>query len=184
MKKLLSRATLIVTKFNQFLLFIGAVSIFIMIVVDVLNVIGAKAGVMIVPSGKTIIEEMLVVIIYIGMGYVMLNRGHIKTDILKNRFPHKVSFALDIFTFVLIIAVSTYIFVKNAGTFMLFFTKGISLPGIVQIPKWPAQLLLVLGFLNLAVCTMLLLLESLLLKFSRITSKTTLLLNESRVSKN
>lgn len=160
MAGLLSAVYTISLRINQLLLFLSALCIFIMIIVDGLNVIGAKVGVMIVPSGKTIIEEMLVAMIYIGMGYVVLNQGHIKTDIFKSRFPKKVSFALDALTNALIIGISLYIFTMSADTFWLFLDKGLTLPGVVQIPKWPVQLILSLSFLNMAICTFLLFIRS------------------------
>lgn len=149
-------------KLNRVLLFISALSIFFMVVIDCLNALGAKVGVMIVPNGKTFMEELLVVVVYIGIGYVALNGKLIKTEIIKSRVPLKVSFLLDIFTFLLIMTLSAFIFFKNIDTFVLFFEQGIALPGILPIPKWPVQLIIVLSFLNIAVCTLLQLIETLI----------------------
>ena len=85
-----------VKKLNYWLLIIPMLALVGMMFLDAANAITIKLfSVRATPAQKELIEELLIVVVYVGMAYTLLERGHIKTDMLKNRFGPNLRFAAD-----------------------------------------------------------------------------------------
>lgn len=140
-------------KLNRWFIAIGLVSLFAMMVVDTVNIIGIKLGVRVIPAGKTIIEELMTVAVFIGLGFVLLERGHIRTDIVKTRLSARMRFTSDVVSSVVIILVSGFISWTNGKTAIEYFAHGVTSPADIAIPMAPFFLLITLSFLNIGLCS-------------------------------
>lgn len=146
-------------KLNVWIIDVGVICLFFMMVIDTVNIIGIKFGLEVVPAGKTFIEELMSVLVYIGMAYVLLGRGHIKTEILKNRFPRPLRFASDVLTYAVIASVGGFIFWRTIIAAIDSFQRHATVPAKILVPIGPFILIIALAFFNLALCALLVLIR-------------------------
>jgi len=146
-------------KFNGWFINLGVFSLFAMMVIDTLNIIGAKFGVSVIPAGKTFIEELMTVVVFVGLGYVLFNQGHIKTEIVKNYFPPVLRFLGDVLSYGVIAIVSGIISWRNGVTAIVYIRDSVTSPADIPVPMGPFVLLIALSFFNLSLCSVLLLVK-------------------------
>ena len=151
-------------KINFWLISIGSLLLFFMLAIDLANVIGVKFGKEVVPAGKTFIEEFMAVLVYIGMAYVLLERGHIKTEILQKHFLPPFRFASDALSYLVIASTSAFIFWINIRVAIDCFQQNATFPDKILVPIGPFILTISISFLSLALCAVLLLIRDCLSK--------------------
>ena len=153
-------------KYNRVLILVGGFALFAMMVIDTANIVGVKFGVRVIPAGKTIIEELMTVVVFIGLGFVLLEYGHIKTDVLKSRLSGRLRFTSDVASYSLIILVSALISWYNGSTTIEYFKIGVTSPADLPIPMAPFFLLITISFLNIGFCSAVLLIMECVKKLS------------------
>lgn len=141
----------ILTKASFYLVYIGAICLFVMMLIDTLNIIGIKFGLKVIPSGKTIIEELMTAIVFVGLGYGLLKDYHIKTEIVKKHFSITVRFVSDLVKYLLVICISFFIFWANFPTAIDYLRNNVTSPADIPIPMGPFFLLMAISFLNLTI---------------------------------
>ena len=149
------KTTALLRKLNRWIINIGLVGLFATMIIDTLNIVGIGFGVRIIPGGKTIIEELMTMVVYIGLAYVYFERGHIQTDLLKRRFPPLLNWIANIISFLVIIFVSGFIFWTNGKVAIEYFEQHITSPAAIPIPMGPFFLIIALSFLNIGVSALL-----------------------------
>jgi TRAP-type C4-dicarboxylate transport system permease small subunit len=143
-------------KVNKGFITIGFITLFLMMIIDTVNIVGIKVGFVVIPGGKTIIEELMTIVVFIGLGFVMFERGHMKTEILKTLFPPLFKKISSIISYLLMIFVSVFFFWTHAKVAIQYFREGVTSPSDIAIPMAPSFTLIALAFLNVAVCAFLL----------------------------
>jgi TRAP-type C4-dicarboxylate transport system permease small subunit len=143
-------------KVNKGFITIGFITLFLMMIIDTVNIVGIKFGFVVIPGGKTIIEELMTIVVFIGLGFVMFERGHMKTEILKSLFPPFFKKISSIIGYLLMVLVSTFLFWAHAKVAIQYFREGVTSPSDIAIPMGPSFTLIALAFLNVAVCAALL----------------------------
>lgn len=146
-------------KINKLFISVGSVCLFAMMFIDTANIVGIKLSLIVIPAGKTFIEELMTVVVYIGISFVLFERGHIKSEIVKKHFSPRLRFASDVFTYSLLAAISGLISWINLTTAIEYFQLGKTTPADIPVPMGPFILIISLSFLNFAVCSVALLIR-------------------------
>jgi len=149
----------ILMRVSTYLVYIGAICLFVMMFIDTVNIIGVKLGLTVIPSGKTLIEELMTAVVFAGLGYVLLRDQHIKTEIVKKHFSPFVRFVTNLINYLLVILISGFIFWENFPTAVDYLRNNVTSPADIPIPMGPFFLLLAVSFLNLALAGAFLLLR-------------------------
>ncbi|MCK4792859.1 MAG: TRAP transporter small permease [Desulfobacteraceae bacterium] len=142
-------------KTNKWLMVFGVISLFAMMIIDTVNVISSQFGGDLIPSGKTLIEELMTVVVFIGLAYLVFERRHIKTEILSRHFSPRLRFFSNILKYLLTASVSLLIFWMNAKTAIQYLMQNVTNPADVPIPMGPFVAIISISFLNLAITALL-----------------------------
>jgi TRAP-type C4-dicarboxylate transport system permease small subunit len=98
-----------------------------------------------------IVELMMVIIVFLGLGYCAAEEGNVRVDVLHARLPRRLQAGLDIFTFtasLVIFALITWRLVARAWNIIQEPLSG-PVTGTLQIPHAPFIWLAVGGSLIL-----------------------------------
>jgi len=135
--------------FNHKVVFLGIISLFLMVVTDSYNVIaGLSKTLPHIPAGKSLIEEYAVIVTYIGLGFVMIERGHIRTEILIRKFSKSSKIYFDILTSTMVFIITAFISYNILNETMSSYIADIKIPAVITIYKWPFLLIVFIGFMN------------------------------------
>lgn len=151
-KKGIDRAVLGLKKLNYWILFIPIIAMFGMMFLDGVNVITIRFfGFRAVPGHKELIEELMIIVVYVGLAYVLLERGHIKTNILKNQFPPALRFAADIIADLVCIGLPAFMaYVSGTGLVWSIIHRSAK-QGDVQFPLTPFYVVVTASFAMLSI---------------------------------
>ncbi len=138
--------------------YLSAASLIVIMLVAFLNVIGEKLGKLIpfvhgIPMSMALIQYFHIPVVFLSAGFVTLDRGHTRIDMLSSRFPKGVQQAILTVGNVLGAAVS--LFISYRAFFVLtvrFFTSHSLITSSADAwPKWPFAFIHGLGFLLLGI---------------------------------
>ncbi len=146
-------------KFNRVFINVGAIAVVAIMVVDTLSIVGLWFGKRVIPGDKTIIEEMMILVVYISLAYVLFERGHIKTEILKKRSSPPLHFASTVVALVVMMGVSIYIGWQNLFGGLECLRHNAVQTADLPIPTGPFFLVIAISFFNLALCALLFLIK-------------------------
>ena len=83
-------------RFNSWLMYIATVALAVTFILDSLNPITIKLlGIRLFPFQKELVEELLIVVVWLPFAYVLIGPGHIVTDIFRVRMGRRMGFAAD-----------------------------------------------------------------------------------------
>lgn len=150
----------IATKMTKWLVFIAAVAIGVMAIVNFTDVVLAKFFKHSVPGALDITEEVMVLVALFPIAYIALERGHIHISILRNIMHPALRFIVEIFQYVLAALISGFITVRVFAQFQKAFTYMTLKEGI-DMPIWPANLATAIAFAFLTIVWVLLLARTL-----------------------
>lgn len=88
---------------------------------------------------------MLVAITYIGAGYVLRERGHIKIDVVTKMLPRIITARLAVATDLLSILTTIGLIIMTAQVVAGSWRSGATVMGLIDIPMGPVQLLMPIG---------------------------------------
>lgn len=147
-------------KVNVWFMRIGYITLLAMVIIDTLNVISVKLGLgTVIPSGKEMIEELMVISVYCGVALVHLRQEDIKTEIVISRFPSAVRFNTALFgqlavIFICIILVwRTIVFLGDT------ITQNAVKEGLLSVSLIPSRLVMCIGFILLLASSLLVLVK-------------------------
>jgi len=95
-------------------------------------------------------ELVMVMTIFLALGWVQTNRANISVDILFERFPPKVKVVLNLATYLLCLLVCGLILWRSIEFQMYLQDSGRS-TNILRIPVFPFQLMVVIGYFMLCI---------------------------------
>lgn len=140
-----------VTRVTKWLTLVAAVCAGFMMVIAVVDVIGAKFFKWAIPSAGGFIEELMVLIVFLSIAYVEQERGHIRITILEERFT---SAGKNVFRLVgYVIAIIVIGFLAWRAFLLEEYTIAIMLlkQGTIRIPLWPSASAVFLGWACLTI---------------------------------
>jgi TRAP-type C4-dicarboxylate transport system permease small subunit len=115
------------------------------------NVLGEKIFTSGIPMSKEIIQYLHIPVVFLSMGYVTLDRGQVKIDLISSRFPKGAQNFCALLGDVLGIAVSGFISYRGFVQTIRFYDRHqMSTVSGLGFPLWPVALLMSLGFIVLA----------------------------------
>ncbi|MBI2868997.1 MAG: hypothetical protein HYX96_04140 [Chloroflexi bacterium] len=115
-----------VKQLNYWLLAIPMIALVGMFFLDAANVLTIRVfGFRATPSQKELIEEQLVLVVYIGLTYVLLGPGHIKTDMVKNHLKPLMRFFADLVSDLAMLSLAVFTTVAtSSGTIVSYRPAG------------------------------------------------------------
>ncbi len=98
-----------------------------------------------VKGAYEITEMLFLSMVFLGLSYTQIYRGHVKVELLVNRFSERTQICLDIA--MLIISFIIYILLVWQGIegFWESFQSGEYRWGLIKLPLWPAKFMIPLG---------------------------------------
>ena len=137
--------------------YVSAVALVGIMLVAFFNVIGEKlrqVGLPVtgIPASTEIVQYLHIPVVFLAMGYVTLDRGHTKIDLISSKFPKVLQTFFGIVGDLCGIFISSFIAWRGfiqVGNFMKV-NKMSSVTG-VGFPLWPFAVILSVGFVLLAV---------------------------------
>ena len=153
-----------IEKATKWLTSIASVCLGIMMFLSVFDIIGAKVFKTSIPGTILIVEELMVIMLFLAIAYVQYERGHIAITLVYNRMNAKAVYIVDV--------------VKNATGMVLFgfitwrsfvlLQNAIRMmaikPGEIDIPLWPSILTVFVGSALLTVTYIFFFLKKIFLK--------------------
>jgi len=160
MKDLILDIIEIATQVTKWLVFIAAIAIGVMAIINFTDVVLAKFFKHSVPGALDITEETMVLVALFPIAYLSLERGHIHISILRNIMSPVLRFGVEIFQYILAALISGFITTRVFAKFQTTFATMTLKEGI-DLPIWPANLATVIAFAFLTIVWILLLARTL-----------------------
>ena len=148
---------------NYWLLALPMASLVIMFMLDAINVTTIRLfGFRATPSSKEMVEELMIVVVYVSLAYVLLGPGHIKTDMLKNRLGSRLRFVFDMLSDTAVLSLAAFCtWTTGAGAFHAV-THGATKMGDVEMALSPFYIVITMSFVLLAFAALLVMLQHIL----------------------
>lgn len=160
MKDLIMDVIEIATQVTKWLVFIAAIAIGVMAIINFTDVVLAKFFKHSIPGALDITEEVMVLVALFPVAYIALERGHIHISILRNRMGPALRFCVEIFQYILATLISGFITVRVFAQFQTTLATMTLKEGI-DMPIWPANLATAIAFAFLTIVWILLLARTL-----------------------
>lgn len=126
------------------LLFIGGLITLSLMFLITLDVILRKLGSPI-PGAFELVQIFTVGIVFLGVAYVQSVKGHIFIEVATDRLPLKVHRVLDFVGYLIgFVICSILAWQTGWSAWKAFVTKEYAM-GVVNIPLWPAKLVIAVG---------------------------------------
>lgn len=107
-------------------------------------------------EGATELSEVaLVAVVFLGMTAAQLNRSHISTPMLTARLPARLGHAVRALSLVVAALFVAWMTLETARTGMSSYQAGEFRYGTVNVPIWPARLVIPLGLAGLTIALVL-----------------------------
>ena len=131
---------------------IAAVALAIMLFLSVADVIGRSFFLHPIEGTSELVGMLLVITASLGLGYCQLVKGNINIDIFTNRFSRRGQSILNIFSYLMSVAVSVIITWRGLVMMNQYRTETLgSTSATLGIILWPFMLIMSLGFAWVAV---------------------------------
>lgn len=95
-------------------------------------------------------EIVMVLIVYLGIGYGQLTRSHVWVDLFIARLSDRVRLQLDLFVLFVVAALFFWIAVQTAQAGLTSFERREVRTGLASAPVWPAKIAVSVGFCAMA----------------------------------
>ncbi len=142
-----TRLTRVIVRVSQVMAAVGAVSLFGMVIITVIDVGGRNLFLKPLNGAFELVGILLVIAGTWGMGYCEVLKMHIRIGILAERLPQRGQDILWIITFLISGVVATLVtWQALVFTNDLFFAKLGNTTDTLGIPKWPFMLAMAIGF--------------------------------------
>lgn len=160
MKDLVLGIIEIATKVTKWLVYIAAIAIGVMAIINFTDVVLAKFFKHSVPGALDITEEVMVLVALFPISYLALERGHIHISILRNIMSPVLRFIVEIFQYILAALICGFITARVFARFQATLASMTLKEGI-DLPTWPANLATTIAFAFMTIVWILLLARTL-----------------------
>ena len=156
-----------VKKLNYWLLAVPMLALFGQLFLEAANITTIKLfGVRTTPSQKELIEEFLIIVVYSGMAYTLLERGHIQTNMLKNRLRPKLRFVATMISDVACVTLFGYMTWATVNGAIWNLVRHSGKQGEVIIPLSPFYVILAVSITMLFFAAVLVFINHIALRLS------------------
>jgi TRAP-type C4-dicarboxylate transport system permease small subunit len=139
----------VVSKIAKWLSIIAAAIGFIIMIIAVVDIIMSKLFGVSFPSGVEMIEELNVFLVFWGISYVEIDRGHIRVTLLLPFMAKRLATSLDISGYAIGIIVIGFLTWRALILTQNAFIDGMTKLGRIHFPLWPSCLAVFIGFVLL-----------------------------------
>lgn len=124
----------------------SAACLFFMAILATANVIYSKIFSNTIPSSTDWITYMMIPVVYLAIGYMVLDRGLITVDFLEKHYSQWLKNVILVVFYIIGVVVDLLVAVRVFNQMKLYFqTNKISSTSALHFPLWPFYLILSLG---------------------------------------
>ena len=156
-RNLLLSTEAVITKIIRWFVILSAASAAAMMVIAFVDVVGSKFFNWSLKGAAEFIEELNVLLVFLAIGYVELERGHIRIAVLEKFMFKGLLYIFKLFRYLIgmlvigILSWRTLIFAKK------MLATGVVKNSPIDFPIWPSAMVVFLGFAFLTIAFILLL---------------------------
>ncbi len=160
---LVSRLLERLKQINYWLLILPMIALVGMFFLDAVNVTTIRLfGVRATPAQKELIEEQLILVIYVGLAYVLLGPGHIKTEMVKDLFGPRLRFIATMISDTAMLSLAAFTTSAITAGAITSFTHGATKMGEIQVPLGPFHMMIAVSFAMLTLVALLVMIHHIL----------------------
>lgn len=151
-----------ITKTIKLFVILSAVSSAAMMVIAFVDVVGTKFFNLPLKGAAEFIEELNVLLVFFSIGYVELERGHIRIAVFENFMSKGLISIMNIFRYLVgmlvigILSWRTFIFAQK------MLATGVTKNSPIDFPIWPSAMIVFLGFSFLTISFILLFIRAMI----------------------
>ena len=141
----------VIVKILKYVSYISGVCLIAIMFVAFFNVLGEKIFHKGIPASTEIIQYLHIPVVFLACGYVTLDTGHTKIDLLSKHLPQGVQFACNLIGNLIAVFITSFVgyrglvqMQKSMATHAKSSTTGFG------FAKWPFALIFSIGFFLLA----------------------------------
>ncbi|MCX8032165.1 MAG: TRAP transporter small permease [Thermoleophilia bacterium] len=138
------------TRFTRWLSYLAALSLGAVAIICFVDVIGWKFFGWTVPSAQSLIKHLNLVLVFLGVAYVQMDRGSIGIELLQNKFHRVGKLVVRMFGSLLGIGVCSFAAIRGWAYAAELMKEHAVAEGLWRFKLWPFQVVLVIGFAALA----------------------------------
>ena len=141
----------IIVKILKYISYISGVCLILIMFVAFFNVLGEKIFHKGIPASTEIIQYLHIPVVFLACGYVTMDTGHTKIDLLSSKLPEMVQFVINVIGNLIAVFITAFVGYRGLiqmGKFISTHAKS-STTGI-GFAKWPFALIFSVGFFLLA----------------------------------
>lgn len=142
----------VIVKILKYVSYISGVCLILIMFVAFFNVLGEKIFHKGIPASTEIIQYLHIPVVFLACGYVTLDTGHTKIDLLSRKLPETVQFVVNVIGNAIAVFITAFVGYRGLiqmGKFISTHAKS-STTG-VGFAKWPFALIFSIGFFLLAI---------------------------------
>ena len=141
----IDKAINIIKKVAKWLTIVSTISIAAMLIINVIEVVGAKWFNWSLIGYLELTEQLMVLVSILSIAYIALERGHIRITMVTDRLTSVGRFTFEVFGYVLGILVMI-LCTWRAFAQMNYAMNTKLTTNTLSIPVWPTNLVIVVGF--------------------------------------
>ena len=141
----------VITRITKWALFVSIACIVYIMTIATIDIIATKFFNSPIPSTAEFIENLNILLVFMGMAFVQLERGHIVGPVFEKRFPKAVNKAIALAGYIMGILVCGLV---SWGALVLtqdMIAVGHTKKSLIDFPLWPFALCLFVSFAMLAI---------------------------------
>lgn len=142
----------IIVKILKYVSYISGVCLILIMFVAFFNVLGEKIFHKGIPASTEIIQYLHIPVVFLACGYVTLDTGHTKIDLLSKKLPEMVQLVCNVIGNLIAIFITAFVGYRGLiqmGKFISTHARS-STTGI-GFAKWPFALIFSVGFFLLSI---------------------------------
>ena len=145
-----------ITRIVKYLSGVAAVCAAFTMLIAVADVVGVKVFEWAIPSSVEYIEELMVLIVFLCIAYVELERGHIRVTIIERFIPGILRHIFRLFGYLVGILIIGFMSWRGFELVQYSFEMGLNKTGTVRFPLWPSHMAVFIGLTCLTIVYLLL----------------------------
>ena len=146
-----------ITTVVKYFSYVAVVCAAFTMIIAVADVIGVKIFKWAIPSSVEYIEELMVLIVFLCIAYVELERGHIRVTIMERFMPGVLRHIFKLFGYLVGTLIIGFMSWRGFELVRYSFDMGLVKTGTVRFPLWPSHLAVFIGLTSLTIVYILLL---------------------------
>lgn len=142
----------IITKTFRIISYAAGVIAFVVVVLATANVICSKLTHVSIPSANDWITYLLVPIVYLSIGYMVLDRGLIEVDFVSKHYPRWLKIVISLFSTLACTIINVFIIryqLQLTNNYLALNKMSSTSP--LHFPLWPFPVIILIGMVMMSV---------------------------------